>query len=88
MIESIANINPQLFARFPKPKPSLLRRVENQSSRQGLVNGIVMMTVSSVEVVFSFDHPLVVTSSRPQATMGFEQSSVTSLNSQGRVVNI
>ena len=88
MIESIANINPQLFARFLKPKPSLLRRAENQPSRQGLVNGIVMMTVSSVEVVFSFDHPLVVTSSRPQATMGREENSVTSLNSQGRVVNI
>ena len=87
-MEFIANKNRPLFARFWKPKPSLLRRAENQSSRQGLANGIVMMTVSSVEVVFSFAHSLVVTSIRPQATMSLEQNSVTSLNSQGRAVNV
>jgi hypothetical protein len=65
MIESFSNINHSPFARFPKPKPAALGRAENQSSRQGLANGVVMMTVSSVHVAFSFDHTLVVTSIRP-----------------------
>ena len=70
MIESVASINHPPFIRFSKPKPSLLRPTENQSSRQGLANVSVMITVSSVGLTFSFDRPFVVTNSSPQATMG------------------
>ena len=88
MIESITNINRPPFAHFRKPKPSLLRRTATQASRHDLPNLSLMLTASSVEIGFSFDRPLVVTSSRPQATMSLKQDSMKSLNPQGRAVTI
>ena len=88
MIESIDNMACPSFARFPKPKPSLLRRTRTQSLREGLANLSVMMTASSAEIVSSFGCPLVVTISGPQATISPRQNSLTSLNSQGRAVTI
>ena len=88
MMEFIANRSRPPFARFWKPKPSLLRRTETQALRHDLPNVSVMTTASFVEVGFSFRHPLVVTSRRPQAKMSPEQDSMTSLNPQGRAVNV
>ena len=88
MIESITKENRPPFAHFRKPKLSLLRRTATQASRHDLPNLSLMLTASSVEIAFSFGRPLVVTSSRPQASMGTQQDSVTSLNPQGRAVTI
>ena len=88
MIEPLANINRPPFARFRKPKLSLLRSTATQALREALPNVSVMMTASSVEIAFSFGRPLVVTSSRPQDTMVTEEDSVKSLNPQGRAVNV
>ena len=88
MIESITNINRSLFARFWKPKPSLLRRTAAQASRHDLPNLSLMLTASSVEIAFSSGRPLVVTRRRPQATMSLKQDSMKSLNPQGRAVNV
>ncbi|MEZ6125263.1 MAG: hypothetical protein R3C49_19110 [Planctomycetaceae bacterium] len=76
MFGLIVNKNDPPFGRFRKPKPSPLRRIETQSSRRGLPNLSVMLTASSIEAGFLFGNPLVVTTSRPQATMDLKQDSV------------
>lgn len=76
MIESITSENRLLFAHFRKPKPSLLCGSATQSSRHDLPNLSVMLIASSVEIAFSFRHPLVVTSSGPQATISPRQDSM------------
>jgi len=88
MIEPITKENRPPFAHFRKPNPSLLRQTQAQSLREALPNVSVMTTASSVGIAFSSGRPLVVTSSRPQATMGNRQDSMMSLNPQGRAVTI
>ena len=88
MSEFLNNRNIRIFAPLPMPKSSLLRRTEVQWLRDSLPDVSVMMTASSVGIVFSISRPLVMTGSRPQATMSGRTNSVTSLNSQGRAINV
>jgi hypothetical protein len=62
------NINVRIFAPRPMPKSSLLRGTEAQWLRHSLPHVSVMMTASSVGIVFSIGRPLVVSGSRPPHT--------------------
>jgi hypothetical protein len=78
--------NRSFFVRFSVPNSSPLRRTVLQSSRRDITNRTARLTVSSAGIAFLIYQPLVVTISRPQATMSNTENSVTSLNSQGRDV--
>jgi hypothetical protein len=80
------NVSGSYFARFAGPKSSPLRDAMFKSPRGNITIRVthVTSTIGATEILNH--HPLVVTTSRPQANMRTAQNSVTSLNSQGRAV--
>jgi hypothetical protein len=80
--------NRSFFACFSVPNSSPLRRTVLQSSRRDITIRVTQTTSVTGGTASPCNFPLVVTTSGPQATMSNRQNSVTSLNSQGRVVNV
>jgi len=82
------NGNGSTFAGFPWPKSSLLRHTVPQLFLRDSTIRVTQTTSRTQGTGFLFTCPLVVTSGSTQATMAARRNSMTSLNSQGRVVNV
>jgi hypothetical protein len=88
MTSSFHNMNGSLFACFRWPKSSLLRDMKCESSEGGIRIVAMHSTAGIGTAVILCDRPSVVTTTRPQATIGLRKNSVTSLNSQGRASEV
>lgn len=88
MTRSSANLNHTNFARFRWPKFGLLRDADHEAVHRGRRIRRIAANLRITRVRNSENGPLVMTKPCPQAIMAAETNSATSLNSQGRVVNV
>jgi len=79
------NVNCKLFARIPLPNSSLLRIAVCVALCRDMTIGVIPQTRPIGQTGPLIGGPLVMTTSHPRAMLTPEQSSVTSLNSQGRL---
>jgi hypothetical protein len=82
------NENSSPLVAAERPMPSLLRDRERESSACGIRIGVTDLSRRSRTAVKLIGRPLVVTTTRPEATICTPQRSVTSLISQGPVSNV
>ena len=88
MTRSSANVNRIDFALLSQPKFGLLRHARQEAFHRGRKIRVMAATPRIATVSNSPNGPQVMTTPRPQAIITCETNSVTSLNSQGPVINV